>query len=306
MLNKMRTQLAYHVQAATNSLNWLYKRPWSTMFTVIVIAIALTLPTLFWVFTRGIEQLTTNWQRTGHISLYLKFSSSVSHQDFLARVRATEGVAQASLKSAKQGLEELQRQEGMKDIMRYLPSNPLPAVIDVIPALSVSTPIQLEQLITRLNHYPQVAQAKFDMQWSKRLHAILDFMSKTVHALMVLLAFAIVLIIGNTLHLIIHSRYEEIQVLKLIGATDSFIARPFLYSGLWYSFFGSIFAVLFVNLVMLSLMSAIKQLSTVYQIQYPFLGLSVVQAYLLVLIATFLGWLGAQLSVKRQLALIEP
>jgi cell division transport system permease protein len=307
MLNKIQALFSYHLQAASSSLNLLCRKPLATMMTVVVIAIALTLPALFWVFTDNLAQLTKSWQRGGHISLYLKPAlSNTEESAFLEEVRGAEGVGSVSLKSAAEGLAELQQQEGMHDIMRYLPENPLPAVIEVIPAFAMNTPSQMEQLYARLKAYPQVEQAKIDMDWINRLHAILGFVRKAAHALMALLACAVVLVVGNTLRLAIHNRYEEIQVLKLIGATDPYIARPFLYSGIWYSLAGAIFAVLFVNLLMLSLAVAAKQLATVYQMHYPITGLSVRQAYLLVLVAIVLGWLGARLSVKRQLASIEP
>ncbi|HHF7345588.1 TPA: permease-like cell division protein FtsX [Legionella feeleii] len=307
MLKNLRTLSAYHLQAANSSLNLLCRKPLATMMTVIVIAIALTLPTLFWVFTDNLEQLTINWQRGGHISLYLKSPLSEAEQAaFVARVRATEGVGNVILKSSEDGLAELQQQEGMHDIMRYLPENPLPAMVDVIPALAINTPAQMEQLFARLKAYPQVEQAKLDMQWITKLHAILGFATKIAHALMALLASAVVLIIGNTLRLAIHNRHEEIQVLKLIGATDPYIARPFLYTGMWYSLAGAIMAVLFVNIFMLSVAVAVKQLAAAYQMHYPIMGLSVKQAYLLVIVSTMLGWLGARLSVKQQLASIEP
>ncbi|ARG96615.1 permease-like cell division protein FtsX [Legionella micdadei] len=307
MLKSMRALLSYHLQAASSSLNLLCRQPLATTLTVVVIAIALTLPTLFWVFTDNLAQLTGSWQRGGHISLYLKSPISAEEETaLLERVQATEGVGHASLKSAADGLAELQQQEGMHDIMRYLPENPLPAVIEVVPSLAINSPAQMEQLFLRLKVFPQVEQAKLDMQWINRLHAILSFISKTAHALIALLASAVVLIVGNTLRLAIHNRHEEIQVLKLIGATDPYIARPFLYSGIWYSLAGAILAVLFVNIFMLSLAVAVKQLASAYQMHYPITSLSVKQAYLLVLISTLLGWLGARLSVKRQLASIEP
>lgn len=307
MLDKMRALLSYHLQAASSSLNLLCRKPLATMMTVVVIAIALTLPTLFWVFTDNLDQLTTGWQRGSHISLYLKSPLSLGEESsFLEQIRATEGVGHVSLKSAAEGLAELQQQEGMHDIMRYLPENPLPAVVDVVPALAINSPAQIEELFNRLKSLPQVEQAKLDMEWINRLHAILGFVSKIAHGLIALLASAVVLIVGNTLRLAIHNRHEEIQVLKLIGATDPYIARPFLYSGIWYSLAGAILAVLLVNIFMLSLAVAVKQLASAYQMHYPIMCLSVKQAYLLVFVSTILGWLGARLSVKRQLASIEP
>lgn len=307
MLNSLRALAAYHLQAATNSFNFLCRRPLATMTTVIVIAIALTLPALFWVFTDNLGQLTIDWQRGGHISLYLKSPlSPLDEEGVLKQIQSTEGVGRATLKTRADGLAELQKQEGMHDIMRYLPENPLPATVDVTPSIAIDSPLKIKQLFERLQSLPQVEQAKLDMEWITRLHAILSFVTKIAHALMALLASAVVLIVGNTLRLAIHNRREEIQVLKLIGATDSFILRPFLYSGIWYGIVGAIFAVLFVNIFMLSVAVAVQELASVYHMHYPLLGLTVKQAYLIVLTAICLGWLGARLSVKRQLASIEP
>ena len=307
MLNRTQSLLAYHLQAATHSLNSLCRKPLATMMTVIVIAITLALPALFWVFTDNLSQLTMGWQRGGHISLYLEANLTETEQNsVLQKVRNTQGVGQASLKSSADGLSELTKQEGMQDIMRYLPENPLPSVIEVVPALVTDSPAKLDLLSRHLEALPKVAQVKIDMSWISRLHVILGFAANVSKALMSLLALAVVLIIGNTLRLAIHNRHEEIQILKLIGATDPFIVRPFLYSGIWYGLAGAILAVFLVNIIILSLGIAVNKLAVAYQMHYPLTGMSVRQILLLVLFAIILGWLGARLSVKRQLSSIEP
>jgi cell division transport system permease protein len=307
VLKKAQSLLAYHLQAAIYSLNSLCRKPLATMMTVIVIAITLALPALFWVFTDNLNQLTIGWQRGGHISLYLK--SGLTEADtavLLQKVRDTVGVGQVSLKSSADGLSELTQQEGMQDIMRYLPENPLPAVIEVVPSLATDSPAKLDLLARHLETLPQITQAKLDMAWINRLHVLLGFAANVAKALMSLLALAVILIIGNTLRLAIHNRHEEIQILKLIGATDPFILRPFLYSGIWYGMAGAILAVFLVNIFILSLGVAVNQLAVAYQMHYPLTGLSMRQILLLVLFAIILGWLGARLSVKRQLSSIEP
>lgn len=307
MLNKTQSILLYHVQAAISSLNSLCLKPLATLMTVVVIAITLALPALFWVFTDNFNQLTTNWQQGGHISLYLKTGLTTAEQeDILQRVRSTEGVGQVFLKSADEGLAELTKQEGMQDIMRYLPENPLPAVIEVVPALTTDSPAKLDLLSRQLQKIASVNESKVDMAWINRLHVLLGFAGHIANALMSLLALAVVLIVGNTLRLAIHNKHEEIQILKLIGATDPFILRPFLYSGVWYGLAGAIVAIFLVNIFILSLGVAVNQLVVAYQMHYPPIGLSIRQILLLVLFAIILGWLGARLSVKRQLAAIEP
>ncbi|STX52523.1 cell division transport system permease protein [Legionella busanensis] len=307
MLKKLQSWISYHMQAATLSFNSLCRTPLATMLTAIVIAITLTLPALFWVINDNLKQLTAQWQGSGHISLYLK--SNLSNEDennFLLQVRAVEGVGYATLKTKAQGFAELEQQEGMREILHSLPENPLPAVIEIVPNKTVNEPLKVNQLFERLKAFSQVDQAKLDMQWLMRLHAILGFVGRIAHAIIILLALAVMLIIGNTLRLALHKRQEEVQILKLIGATDTFILRPFLYTGIWYGMLGAVFAIFFVNIFMLSVAVAVQELSSAYHMQYPLLGLSVKQAYFIVFVAVILGWLGARIAVKKQLSSIEP
>lgn len=306
MLSKLKSLLAYHVQAIIQSLNLLCRKPLASIMTSLVIAIALALPAFFWVFTDNLNQLTQSWQQGGHISLYLKTSLKADAQlQLLKKVQNIQGVGQASIKSSTQGLAELTQQEGMHDIMRYLPENPLPALIEVTPALTIDSPAKLKSLAHQLA-LPGVDEVKLDMEWVSRLHAILQVASKASHALMALLALAVVLIIGTTLRLAIHHRHEEIQVLKLIGASDLFILRPFLYSGVWYGLSGALLAILMVNIFILGLGIVMNHLAVVYQMHYPLTGLSIRQILPLILFAIILGGLAAHLSVKRQLMSIEP
>ena len=304
MLKKFLTN---HRQALNNSFKPLMKSPLSTLMTVLVIAMTLTLPALLWVMSCNIAAWTENWQRQGSISLYLKVPlSSVAESELLMRVRETSGVLNASLTSSSQGLAAFLQQEGMHDIMHYLPENPLPAVIDVTPDVFVNSPLELEQLYQRLKSYPNVSQAKFDMEWVQRLYTLLNVVAELTRGLMMLLALVVALIIGNTLRLAIHSRHDEIQILKLIGATDAFIMRPFLYTGIWYGLAGASFAVLFVNGLIIGLASLVQQLAMAYQMQASLLNLSIFQSVELMLMAIILGWLGTKLSIKKQLATIDP
>ena len=307
MLAKARQYIAYHVQAALAGLNTLTKQPLASMMTILVIAITLTLPALFWVVTDNLKQLTEHWRHGGFVSLYLKPSATSAQEDaLLIRVRKIPGVAKASLKTAAQGLAELQEQEGMSDILHYLPDNPLPAMIEVVPSRKINTPEALQRLYIQLKSLTDVDQAKLDMQWVNRLQAILRLGTTLANGLILLLGLAVVFIIGNTLRLAIQSRHEEILVLKLIGARDSFIIRPFIYSGIWYGLTGAILSVFLVNIFLLSLTLVANQLGNVYQMHYSILGLSIYQMLLLALFASLLGWFAAHLSVKGQLLAIEP
>jgi len=307
MLSAMRVWVDLHFQAAANGFAYFCRKPISTLMTVLVIAMTLVLPALFWVVTDNLKQLSVGKQEGGHIVLYLKTPlSSTDEASLMARVRSTKGVADATLKTSAEGLQELQRQEGMQDVMRYLSENPLPAVIDVTPNTNTTNAEKAQQLYTTLKAYPGVEEAKLDFEWISRVQAMLVFLAKLAQGLLVLLSAAVVLIIGNTLRLVVHHRYEEIQVLKLIGANDAFILRPFLYIGIWYGLAGAIVAIFLVNAFVVSLSDVVDKLASVYQMHYSLSWLSLNQMLAILGLAISLGLLGAFLSVKRQLVAMEP
>lgn len=307
MLSRLRAFISAHMRAVSSSFVQLRLKPLATMATMVVIAVSLTLPALFWVLTDNANLLLAGWNKHGQLTLYLSPGLSPAQQTtVLAKVRRMDAVGHADLKTPDEGLAELQAQEGMADIVRHLPDNPLPGVIDITPAISLHTVAQVEQLYHRLKSIAQVEQVTLDIQWIKRLHTILDFAAKIAHSLMILLSCAVILIVGNTLRLAVHHRHEEIQVLKLIGAGDSFIIRPFLYLGVWYALIGAILAICFVNLFMLSLNASVQALAQAYQMAFHVHGMTSHQAGMLLLLALFLGWSGANIAVRRQLATIEP
>jgi cell division transport system permease protein len=307
VLTKVRVLLAYHAQAALSSFLYLCRQPLATGMTVFVIAMTLALPALFWVFNDNMVELTQNWKKGSHISLYLNMNMT-DHESLETRdrIRKIVGVGEAVLKTPAEGLHELEQQEGMKDLLTNLPENPLPYVIDVIPSMSMTTPAQLEELYVRLKALPGIEDSKLDMQWVSRMVALLDLAEEVTHALMLLLALAVVFIIGNTLRLVVNKRHEEIQVLKLIGATNAYIMRPFLYSGIWYGLVSALLAVVIASVFMMSLEIALNRLMEAYQMHLPVIGLTLRQSCLLLLMSAFLGWFGARISVRRQLSIIEP
>lgn len=307
MLGNLEGWLAYHRHAAWMSLQGLYRQPLATSMIVLVIAVSLVLPAIFWMLADNMSRLSDNWKQSGHITIYIKTPLSAADEEaMLMHVRETAGVGQVTLRSAAEGLLELQQQEGMQDVVQYLPDNPLPAVMDVVPSLDMNTPEKMEQLYLQLKSYPSVEDVKLDMQWVNRLHAILHFVNQLAQGLMILLASAVILIIGNTLRFAIQKRNDEIKVLKLIGAQDAYILRPFLYTGVWYGLAGALFAILMINILMIILTLVVNQLASAYQMHFALAGLTLRQMALIVLSAVALGWVGASLSVRRQLASIEP
>lgn len=307
MLGKLNGFISQHGHAAWTSVNTLRRQPLATSMTVLVIAVSLVLPAFFWMLADNMSRLVENWQSKGHISIYLKASSSPADEsELLAKVRETSGVGEVTLRTSAEALAELQQQEGMQDVMRYLADNPLPAVIDVIPASDYNTPEKMEELYSRLKSYSHVEDVKLDMQWVNRLHAILHFVHRLAQGLLLLLASAVILIVGNTMRFAIHKRNEEIKVLKLIGAKDAYILRPFLYIGVFYGLAGALVAMILIQVLMYLVMMVVNQLAEAYQMHFTLIGLSLYQIIIFIGAAIFLGWFGASLSVRRQLVSIEP
>ena len=139
-------------------------------------------------------------------------------------------------------LAEYQKLSGFAEALNTLDENPLPNVVLVKPNLDGSNEAETETLIKELEAMPEVDSAQYDSRWLKRLLYLLDIVNRLIVILSTLLAIAVLLIIGNTIRLSIHNRRSEIEITKLFGGTDSFIQRPFLYSGLWYGVFGGIIA----------------------------------------------------------------
>lgn len=306
MLTHFKSLGALHLQALCQSLNTLCKRPWANGLTILVIAITLMLPALLWVAMDNLKQLTSTWERGGHISLYLKIPLSTAEEnELLLKIRETEGVSKALLITAQQGLLELRQQTGMEEIIRYLPSNPLPAVIEVTPKASLEQSDKLEALYLTLKAYPGVDLVKFDLDWVQKLKSILAFLSRLFHGLVFLLGFAVIFIVSNTLRLNFHTRHEEIKVLKLIGAKNAYIARPFLYTGMVYGFAGSLLALLLLGTFLLGLSHALNEVTEAYQMDFSLQGFSLIEATLLTFFSILLGFLGAAFSLKGQLATVE-
>ena len=307
MLKTLRAYVGYHFQANQSSFYFFKKKPLSTVMTIMVIAITLALPALFWIFIDNINQLTSPWVQARQITLYLKQPLTQEQQKLVfERISSMHEVGEATLKTPTEGMSILQAQEGMQDIMNSLNENPLPAVIEVYPALHINTPEQLQQLRYELLQDGQVEQAKLDMQWIHRLKTILHFASTVVFGVMLLLALAVILIIGNTLRLAIYNRQDEIRILKLVGASDPFIMRPFLYSGVWYGLAGAMVALLLIRVFIAFISRAANQVAATYQMDYPLSTLSWRQVFIMLILAAILGWLAARLSVKRHLTYIEP
>lgn len=305
--SRLRSYFGHHLRASIATLGRLYTQPVATMMTVTVIAIALALPVGMYISLINIGQLSSGWDGSTQISLFLHTNVSQDDaQKLMQRLEKHKDIKTIELIDKETGLEQFKEISGFGDALKYLDSNPLPIVLVIHPKMQANEPDRTTSLVDELGKSPLVELAQLDVQWVKRLYTFLEIANRGILVISSMLAIAVLLVIGNTIRLDIQNRREEIEVSKLIGASDAFIRRPFLYTGLWYGIFGGVLAWL-ITLISLILMEApIHKLALLYQSDFRLNGLGFSNTLMLILISCLLGLTGSWLAVSRHLKEIEP
>jgi cell division transport system permease protein len=302
-----RTFLARHAQVTLESLGRLYRNGLATWMTAMVIGIALALPAGLYLLLDNIDRLSGAWEGQAGLSVFLKDGISADAAAGVAdRVRDWPEVAEVTLVSPEQALEEFKHRSGYADVLAALEDNPLPAVLLVSPGVNHTDPASASALQERLRGQPEAELVQLDLQWVQRLAAILDTARRAVLLVSALLALAVLLMVGNTIRLEIQNRREEIVVSKLIGATNAFVRRPFLYNGIWYGVLGAVLAWLVVEAGFVLLEAPVQRLVGLYEGSFELRTQP--GGLLLVLLGggIALGLLGSWLAVGRHLRAVEP
>lgn len=304
--DRWRGYWANQKTVARETLQRLLAQPASSLMTVLVIGIALALPVVMLVSLANIEKLGRGWEGAAKISLFLERNLSERDGQALAeRLRQRPDVASLHYTSATEALAEFRALSGYGEVLDALDSNPLPAVIVVTPR-QADVPAAVRSLFAELEALPEIDQAKLDLEWVQRLQAMMQIGKRISLALGFLLALGVLLVIGNTIKLAVEARRDEIVVVKLVGGTDAFVRRPFLYTGFWYGLGGGIAAWIILQISLLLLAGPVSLLSDLYASNYSLTGLGFGNTVMLWLTSGFLGWMGAWLVVGRQLKSIEP
>ncbi|MDH5610968.1 MAG: permease-like cell division protein FtsX [Gammaproteobacteria bacterium] len=299
--------LIHHIRVLLSSLGHLTRQPLSTMMTMAVIAIALTLPSGLYLALNNISGLSAGWDSSTKISLFLHTSvDEKKAQTLLERLRLHNEIDHVSMISKDQGLEQFKQGSGFGSALQFLEDNPLPIVLVVQPIIDTKRPDHINQLLKELENDKLVELAQLDMQWVKRLYAMLEIAHRGIWAIGSLLGLAVLLIVGNTIRLDIQNRRSEIEVSKLIGASNAFIRRPFLYTGFWYGFTGGLLAWLLTTASLYLLAEPVEKLTLLYHSDFQLNGLSFGDTMNLIMISCSLGLLGSWLAVGRHLDEIEP
>ena len=297
--------LLRHAQVLFATLGQLARAPFATALTLAVIGIALALPSGLYVMLDNFQRLSAGWDRGAQVSLFLKRDVSEGQALKLAQqLRALPTVSGVDFISREAALAEFKQQSGFGAALNALDSNPLPAVLVVRPAAS-DNPVAVETLVASLARLPGVDQVLLDIEWLRRLTAILQLAERAVLLLAALLSLAVLLIIGNTIRLAVVNRQTEIEVVQLVGGTAAFIRRPFLYTGLLQGLFGGLLAWVLVDGSLWLLDGPAQELAGLYGSGFALSGLGVGSGVALALGGAMLGWLGARLAVGQQLRRFE-
>jgi len=291
---------AHHAREARASLKRLLATPIATTMTLLVVALALALPTSFSLLLDNAHHLIARWDGQAQISLYLRQDLALSsQQDLYHRLEARRDIARARLITPTQALEEFRTLSGYGDTLSLLNENPLPPVIVVWPADTGTKAVG--GLRDALAALPEVEGADIDMAWVQRLNALLELGERLLLALGLALGATVLLVVGNTIRLGFESRRDEVRVLSLLGATDAFVRRPFLYTGLWTGLAGGLLAALTVAVVFWWLQAPAQELAGLYQSTFALQGPGVGTVLGLLIGSALLGLTGAWVAVRQLL-----
>jgi cell division transport system permease protein len=298
---------ARHAQVLVGSLGRIVHQPFATLMTMGVIGVALALPLFLSLLLQNARIATGNWNQAYDLSVYMDKRASAARVQSLARqLRSRGDVAAVRLITADQALAEFRNDSGFGKALDALSDNPLPDTLVVTPTLMASTPQGTETLKTTIAALSDVQTVRIDTEWVKRLHAILDLLRRVVLLTGALLGVGIVLIVSNTIRLDILNRRAEIEVMKLVGASDGFTRRPFLYSGFWYGLGGGLLALVLVVMASVVLARPVAQLAFLYGSDFRLQGLKLVSGFSVLMIAAGLSWIGSWLAATRHIRAIEP
>ena len=301
----MSNWLIQHWLVFRFTLYRLLSTPVASLLNIAIMGIALSLPVGVYVLQQNVRGLAVQATGTPQISLFMAMDAS---KDEIAqtgkKLGQLDAVERVEFVPRSQALDELRRTTGMADVIGGLNQNPLPDAYIVSP--KAADPDALDALRDELKKWPKVDHVQLDSGWARKLHALLGFVRLAALILAVLLSVALVAITFNTIRLQILTKRDEIEVAKLIGATHSFIRRPFLYFGLLQGLLAGAAAWLIIAVSLALLNGSLAELTRLYASGFTLHNLSAGDSLALLLFSGYLGWLGAWLSVAQHLWQIEP
>ena len=294
-----------HRDNLLGALRRLAGQPFASFMTIVVIAIALALPAGLRVLVGNLGAVSASWQNAADFTAYLKLDVAPDRVRALVRqIEARDDVAEAHLVDRAAALAEFRQRSGLGEALAGLDGNPLPDAVVIRPASGLDADVAA--VAGAVRSLPEVELVQVDTAWVARLRAILELAGRVVNVATVLLGLAVAMVVGNTIRLEINQRRTEIEVTKLVGGTDGFIRRPFLYLGLCYGLGGALLAAALIGVALALLGAPVRSLAALYGSGFQLAGLSPRDLGVLIGGGALLGWAGAGLATARHLRAIEP
>lgn len=304
-MRALKHYFGLHRDNFTGAIKRLAGQPFASLLTILVIATALALPAGLRVAVNNADAVSDSWQSAADFTVYLKMSVSEDAARQTARkIEERPDVAEVTVIDREAALEEFRAQSGFGEALDALDGNPLPHTLVVHPKSGIAS--DMEALASAVAALPETELVQVDTAWVTRLRAMLALAGRLVDFATVLLGLAVAIVVGNTIRLEIQNRSVEIEVTKLVGGTDGFIRRPFLYLGLCYGLAGGFVALLVVTVGLLLLGPPVRALAALYGSSFALAGLSAAETAILLAGGALLGWAGAGLAAARHLRAIEP
>lgn len=308
-VNPVQLALSQHAFHFKDTLLRLFSEPLSSFMTIMVIAIALALPACLYLMVNNAHALTERWQTTHDISVYVDGSLAVDKlNDLKNTLQDRPDVQQVRSITSTQALESLKQEAKLDMISEAIGENPLPHTLIVSPENSViNSPDEgaITLLLQSLKELNDVSDVQLDAQWVMKLRSLINLINRGVWLLATLLALGVLLVVSNTIRLHVQQRQDEIEVKKLIGASDGFVRRPFLYLGFWYGLLGATVALLLVGFLLFALSGPAERLSSLYASSFQLHGLGIFNTIMMLILGTVLSLAGAWIAADRTLKHIE-
>ncbi|WP_333894797.1 permease-like cell division protein FtsX [Atlantibacter hermannii] len=293
--------------AWNGALQDLKSKPFATFLTIMVIAISLTLPSVCYIVYKNVNQAATQYYPSPQITVYLdKALDDDAAQRVVGQLQAEPGVEKVNYLSREEALGEFRNWSGFGGALDMLEENPLPAVAVIVPKLDFQGTEALNTLRDRVTRVQGVDEVRMDDSWFARLSALTGLVGRVAAMIGVLMVAAVFLVIGNSVRLSIFARRDTINVQKLIGATDGFILRPFLYGGALLGFSGAFLSLILSEILVMRLSSAVTDVARVFGTSFDLNGLSFDECLLLLLVCSMIGWLAAWLATVQHLRHFTP
>ncbi|WP_109128846.1 permease-like cell division protein FtsX [Aggregatibacter segnis] len=284
----------------------LLKRKFATLLTVLVIAVSLTIPTVSYLLWKNIHHATTQFYPESELTVYLHKNLSEEDANLVVeKIRQQEGVESLNYISRQESLNEFRHWSGFSEELDVLDDNPLPAVVMIKPTKAFNESQQRNELRENLDKIKGVQEVRLDNDWLEKLTALTWLVAHVAIFCTLLMAVAVFLVIGNSIRADVYSNQANIEVMKLLGATDQFILRPFLYTGMIYAALGGFFACIFSSLTIGYFTGAVKYVTDIFAVSFNLNGLGLVEFLFLLVVCVIMGYIGAWLSATRYIRLLD-